>query len=59
MSERQYIRFKRENKTYFIPCFPMDRIESIKTKLQEFLEIDPIDMRLYLGNRVFLLLKIC
>ena len=55
MTERQYIRLKRENKTFFIQCLPMDRIESIKTKLQEFLDVDPNDMRLYIGNRVIFL----
>ena len=52
MSDKQYVRLKRENKTFFIQCFPMDRIELIKYRLQEFIDVDPNEMRLYIGDRV-------
>lgn len=50
--EKQYLRFKRENKTFFVQCYPDDSVELLKAKLQDFLEMDPNDMRLYIGTRV-------
>lgn len=43
--ESQYIRFKKEKKTFFIECMPSDPIQGLKMKLKDFLGVEPEDMR--------------
>ena len=49
----QYVRIKREQKTFFFECFPHDSVESLKILLKNFFDkVELVDMRLYIGDRV-------
>ena len=49
----QYVRIKREQKTFFFECFPHDSVESLKILLKNFFDkVELPDMRLYVGDRV-------
>lgn len=51
----QYVRIKREQKTFFFECYPNDTVESLKVLLKGFFDkIELTDMRLYIGDRVFI-----
>jgi hypothetical protein len=52
MTDIQYIRFKREKKTYFIRCKDSDKVEDLKNMLVRFTGIEAENMRLYIGDRV-------
>ena len=49
----QYVRIKREQKTFFFECSPFDTVESLKNLLKLFFDKTELtDMRLYFGDRV-------
>lgn len=55
MADIQYLRFKRERKTFFLRCRQDDKIEAMKLKVAEFLGVkegEELEMRLYVGDRV-------